>query len=53
MQIALHKNAHTTRAVRGEIAACSETASALAARYGITAQTVYKGKKREQARGLC
>ena len=46
MLIALHKNARTTPAVRGEIAASSETASALAARYGITEQTVYKWKKR-------
>lgn len=46
MLIALHKNARTTPAVRGEIAASSETASALAQRYGITEQTVYKCKKR-------
>ena len=46
MLIALHKNARTAPAVRGEIAASSETASALAARYGITEQTVYKWKKR-------
>lgn len=44
MLIALHKNARTTPAVRGEIAASSETASALALRYGITEQTVYKCK---------
>lgn len=47
MLIALHKNARTTPAVRAEIAASSETASALAQRYGITEQTVYKWKKRE------
>lgn len=46
MLIALHKNARTTPAVRGEIAASSETASALAARYGITEQTALKWKKR-------
>ena len=46
MLIALHKNARTTLAVRGEIAASSETASVLAQRYGITEQTVYKWKKR-------
>ena len=47
MLIALHKNARTTPAVRAEIAASSETASALARRFGITEQTVYKWKKRE------
>ena len=47
MLIALHKNARTTPAVRGEIAASSETASALARRYGITEQTALKWKKRE------
>ena len=46
MMIALHKNARTTPAVRAEIAASSETAAVLAARYGITEQTVYKWKKR-------
>lgn len=45
MLIALHKNARTTTAVRGEIAASNETASVLAQRYGITEQTVYKWKK--------
>lgn len=47
MLIALHKNARTTPAVRAEIAASDETASALAQRFGITEQTVYKWKKRE------
>ena len=47
MMIALHKNARTTPAVRAEIAASTDTASALAQRYGITEQTVYKWKKRE------
>ncbi len=46
MQIALHKNARTTPAVRAEIAASSETASVLAQRFGVTEQTVYKWKKR-------
>ena len=46
MLIALHKNARTTPAVRGEIAASNEAASVLAQRYGITEQTVYKWKKR-------
>lgn len=47
MQIALHKNARTTPAVRALIAASDETASVLAQRFGITEQTVYKWKKRE------
>lgn len=47
MMIALHKNARTTPAVREEIAASTETAVVLAARYGVTEQTIYKWKKRE------
>ncbi len=47
MQIALHKNARTTPAVRAEIAASHESASALATRFGVTEQTIYKWKKRE------
>lgn len=47
MQIALHKNARTTPAVRAEIAASNEAAAVLAQRYGITEQTVYKWKRRE------
>ena len=47
MQITLHKNARTTPAVRAQIAASDETASALAKRFGITEQTVYKWKKRQ------
>ena len=47
MMIALHKNARTTLAVRGEIAASIECASAPAQRHGITEQTVYKWKTRE------
>jgi transposase InsO family protein len=46
MQISLHKNARTTPAVRAEIAASSESARVLAVRYGITEQTVYKWKHR-------
>ena len=45
MLIALHKNARTTPAVRAEIAASSETASILAQRFGISAQTIYTWKK--------
>ena len=47
MLIALHKNARTRRAMQAEIAASSETASAFAQSYGITAQMVCKGKKRD------
>ena len=47
MQISLHKNAHTTPAVRAEIAASHEPARVLAARYSVTEQTVYKWKKRD------
>ena len=47
MLMALHKNARTRRAMQAEIAASSETASAFAQRYGITAQMVCKGKKRD------
>ena len=47
MQIALHKNARTTPAVRAEIAVSNETAAVLAQRFGITEQTVYKWKNRE------
>lgn len=45
MMVALHKNARTTPAVHREIAASTETASVLAARYGITEQTLYKWKQ--------
>ena len=45
MLIALHKNAHTTPAVRAEIAARNETASVLAQRSSITEQTVNKWKQ--------
>lgn len=47
MMIALHKQARTTPAVRAEIAASAESASALACRFGITEATVYKWKSRE------
>lgn len=47
MMIALHKNARTTPAVRQEIASSGETAVVLAARYGVTEQTIYKWKGRE------
>lgn len=44
MMIALHKNARTTPAVRQEIAASNELVSVLAARYGVTEQTITKWK---------
>ncbi len=42
MMIGLHKGARTTPAVRAEIAASSESAAALARRFGVTPQTIYK-----------
>ena len=42
MMIALHKNARTTPAVRAEIAPSAGPASALAQRFSMTEQTVYK-----------
>ena len=47
MMIALRKNARTTPATRAEIAASSETAAALALRYGVSEGTVYKWKGRD------
>jgi transposase-like protein len=47
MNIKLHKNARTTPAVRAEIAASTERACALGARYGVTEATIYKWKKRD------
>jgi hypothetical protein len=47
MNIKLHKNARTTPAVRAEIAASTERACVLAARYGVTEATIYKWKKRD------
>ena len=47
MMIALHKNARTTPAVRAEIAASGESTAVLAARHGVTEQTIYKWKKRD------
>lgn len=43
----LHKNARTTPAIRAAIAASQEPAAVLAARYGVSQQTIYKWKKRE------
>ena len=47
MMIALHKQARTTPAVRAEIAASSESAASLAARFGVTEPTIYKWKSRD------
>jgi transposase-like protein len=46
MMIALHKNARTTPAIRGEIASSPASAASLAQRFGVTQATVYKWKKR-------
>ena len=47
MLIHLHKQATTTPKVRAAIQASAEPASALAARFGTTGQTVYKWKHRD------
>jgi len=47
MLIHLHKQATTTPRVRAAIQASTEPASALAARFGTTEQTVYKWKHRD------
>ena len=44
MIIALHKNARTTPAIRAEIAASTESAKALACRFGVSEATIYKWK---------
>ena len=48
MNIALHKNARTTPAIRAEIAARSDlSARQLSERYGVTEATIYKWKARD------
>jgi len=47
MKIALHQLARTTPAVRAEIAASSESVSALARRFGVTPPTIYKWRSRD------
>jgi transposase-like protein len=47
MLIHLHKQATTTPKVRAAIQASTEPASALAARFGTTEQTIYKWKHRD------
>lgn len=41
MMLSQHKNATTTRAIRAKIAASEESAAVLAARYGVTLDTIY------------
>ena len=52
MLIHLHKQATTTPKVRAAIQASAEPASALAARFGTTEQTVYKWKHRDTVHDL-
>lgn len=48
MNIALHKNARTTPAIRAEIAASGDVSTReLSRRYGVTEQTIYKWKARD------
>lgn len=47
MKIARHQLARTTPAVRAEIAASSESVSALARRFGVTPPTIYTWKSRD------
>ena len=47
MMIALHKRARTTPAIRAEIAASTESAKALACRFGVSEATIYKWKSRQ------
>jgi transposase InsO family protein len=47
MQISLHKNARTTPAVRGQIAASNAPAASLAAQYGVSVATIYKWRSRD------
>jgi transposase InsO family protein len=46
MMLSLHKNATTTPAIRAKIAASGEPASALARRYGVTLDTIYRWRNR-------
>jgi len=46
MLIALHKQARTTPHVRAQIAASDEPVAVLARRFGVTAPTIYKWKRR-------
>lgn len=44
--LAIHPNAHTTPAVRAEIARSVEPSGVLAKRYGVSAETIRKWRKR-------
>ncbi len=46
MMLSLHKNATTTPAIRAKIATSVEPASVLAARYGVTLDTIYRWRGR-------
>ena len=46
MMLSLHKNATTTPAIRAKIAASDEPAAVLAARYGVTLDTIYRWRGR-------
>src|SRR5690349_25132994 len=46
LMLAIHPNARTTPAVRAEIARSAEPAGELARRYGVSTETVRKGRKR-------
>jgi transposase-like protein len=52
MLIHLHSQATTTPKVRAAIQASAEPASALAARFGTTGQTVYKWKHHDKVHDL-
>src|SRR5690242_14249403 len=47
--LAIHPNARTTPAVRAEIARSAEPTGVLAGRYGVSTETVRKGRKRGAA----
>src|SRR3954463_4848546 len=47
--LALHPNARTTPAVRAEIARSQESSGVLASRYGVSTETIRKGRKRGPA----
>ena len=46
---AIHPKARTTPAVRAEIARSSEPTGVLAKRFGVSTETIRKGRKREGA----
>ena len=49
--LAIHPNARTTLAVRAEIARSAEPTGVLARRYGVSTETLRKGRKRGPADG--